>query len=94
MNVNLPEPFMLPTYTAVLRDNRLEWNGEIPPGLTPEKPVGVLVTLLDPLAPLSRGERMAAALEKLAGSALAQIADPVDWQREQRLDRELPGRAD
>ncbi len=39
------------------------------------------------------GERMAAALEKLAASsATASIEDPVAWQREVRRDRPLPGR--
>ena len=39
------------------------------------------------------GERMAAALEKLAASnAVADIEDPVEWQREIRRERPLPGR--
>jgi bifunctional DNA-binding transcriptional regulator/antitoxin component of YhaV-PrlF toxin-antitoxin module len=39
------------------------------------------------------GRRMAAALEKLAASgAVARIEDPVEWQREIRRDRPLPGR--
>lgn len=40
-----------------------------------------------------RGERMAAALAKLAkSSGLRAIKDPVLWQREMREDRSLPGR--
>jgi hypothetical protein len=39
------------------------------------------------------GERMAAALEKLAASRSIDIEDPVEWQREIRRDRTLPGRA-
>jgi hypothetical protein len=36
---------------------------------------------------------MAEALEKLAAAnSMAEIADPVEWQREQRQDRNLPGR--
>jgi hypothetical protein len=83
---------MTPTYPAVLRDNRIEWSGDAPPDLTPEQSVGVLVTLVEPPGVADRGQRMAAALAKLAGSALAQIDDPVAWQREQRTDRPLPGR--
>jgi hypothetical protein len=36
---------------------------------------------------------MAAALEQLAAlGGLSAIADPLEWEREQREDRELPGR--
>ena len=38
-------------------------------------------------------QRMAEALEKLAASdAFSEISDPVEWQREIRKDRPLPGR--
>ena len=41
-----------------------------------------------------RGRAMGAALEKLSqGGSLASVTDPVEWQREVRRDRELPGRA-
>lgn len=40
-----------------------------------------------------RGRRIADALEKLAAMhAFAEIDDPVEWQREIRKDRPLPGR--
>jgi hypothetical protein len=82
---------MLPTYPAYLRDNRLEWTGESPPAT--DRPIPVHVTLLAPNAtPIEQGRRMAEALEKLATSALAQIEDPQAWEREQREERELPGR--
>ena len=54
----------------------------------------VHITLLDP-PPVAgnRGERMAAALERLAaGSGVAGITDPMEWEREQREERDLPGR--
>ena len=39
------------------------------------------------------GERMAAALEKIASlGSVVSIEDPVCWQRELRCDRPLPGR--
>jgi hypothetical protein len=42
---------------------------------------------------VSNGKAMAEALEKLAASnAVSEISDPSAWQREQRKDRELPGR--
>jgi hypothetical protein len=41
------------------------------------------------------GQRMAAALEKLASSgAFSELSDPSKWQRETRKDRPLPGRED
>ena len=42
-----------------------------------------------------RGRRMREALEKLAEiDAFAGVDDPVQWQREQRSDRPMPGRDD
>ncbi len=86
------------TYRAVLKGNRLEWREEIPPEIAGEREVPVDVTILrDERFSVSRagntGERMAAALEKLAASqAVTSIEDPVAWQREVRRDRPLPGR--
>ncbi len=86
------------TYRAVLKGDRLEWRGEPPPGIAGERPVAVDVTILrderfsTSCAP-NAGERMAAALEKLAASqAVTSIEDPVAWQRDVRRDRPLPGR--
>jgi hypothetical protein len=86
------------TYRATLRGDRLEWQGEAPPEVARERAVPVDVTILrDKRLSASRaaktGERMAAALEKLADSqAVASIEDPGAWQREVRRDRPLPGR--
>jgi hypothetical protein len=87
---------MLRTYAAILRDNRLEWSGEAPADLPPDSGVRVLVTLLERLSKVSipgQGERMAEALEHLAASqSLRNILDAADWERDQRIDRPLPGR--
>jgi hypothetical protein len=88
---------MLTTYKAILRDNRLEWRGVIPEQLSPDKAVAVHVTILDepvvPLVDAAQGQRMAAALEQLAAAnSLAELDDPVAWEREIRRDRPLPGR--
>lgn len=86
------------TYRAVLKGDRLEWRGEVPPEIATQRAVPVNVTVLrDERFSASRaadaGERMAAALEKLAASqAVASIEDPGAWQREVRRDRPLPGR--
>ncbi len=86
------------TYRAVVKGDRLEWLGEIPPEIARNREVSVDVTILrDERFSASRaantGERMAAALEKLAASgAVASIEDPAAWQREIRRDRPLPGR--
>ncbi len=87
---------MLTTYEAVLRGNHIEWAGEVPDHIKANSPLNVHVTFLD--APsrdnvISTGRRMADILEKLAAlSGLAEIDDPVAWQREVRKDRALPGR--
>ncbi len=89
---------MLNIYRAVLKGSQLEWRGESPPEISETRPVPVEVTVLrdERLSPESApdaGERMAAALEKLADSnAVTEIEDPVEWQRNIRRDRPLPGR--
>lgn len=89
---------MMNTYRAVLKGSHLEWRGESPPEISAGRDVAVEVTVLrDDRLSASRasdaGERMAAALEKLATSAaVAGIEDPVEWQRRMRQDRPLPGR--
>jgi hypothetical protein len=87
---------VLPTYKAILKDNQLRWSGDVPKQIE-DIAVEVYVTILD-TANLdrdtsNRGKNMAAALERLAESnALGEISDPINWQREQRQDRKLPGR--
>jgi hypothetical protein len=88
---------MLATYQGILRNNRIEWSGDGPEKLPADQPLRVHVTLLDQIVqatpPSEQGQRMAAALEKLAASqAVESIADPAAWQRETRQDRTLPGR--
>jgi hypothetical protein len=80
------------TYRAILRGNRLEWTDQGPVDVNPEQ--AVEVTILDePNQTATRRKRMAEALEKLAATdAFSEISDPVEWQREIRKDRPLPGR--
>ncbi len=86
----------MPTYRAILKGDRLEWRGKVPPEIAQESAIPVDVTILrDDQLSVSRtaqaGERMAAALERLAISGVG-IEDPVAWQRELRRERPLPGR--
>jgi hypothetical protein len=86
---------MFNTYKATLIGEKIEWQGEIPQLLDSEQPVDVFVTILkeNVAQKKSQGEKMAEALEKLAAiQALSDISNPEEWQREQRQDRELPGR--
>ncbi len=90
---------MLETYPAILRENQLEWSGEVPHCPATNGGVRVHVTFLEQVQPSSaardQGRRMAAALERLASSGGGQsIPDPETWQREQREDRLLLGRDD
>src|SRR5712692_6169643 len=82
------------TYRAILKGDRLVWTDAEPTDLNPEQTVQV--TILDqPDYPdrMTQGQRMASALERLAAAnALSHIQDPVQWQREIRKDRPLPGR--
>lgn len=66
------------TYTALLREDRLEWLGEAPESQG-DVPLRVQVTIVEPVpeAP-TRGPAMAALLEKLAArGTFAAISDPV-----------------
>jgi hypothetical protein len=87
---------MLETYQGVLHGDRIEWSGEAP-AITEGKAVRVHVTLLErPNGQSSgseQGRRMAAALESLSACpSMPSIADPANWERQERIDRSLPGR--
>jgi hypothetical protein len=84
---------MLQTFKATLRGDSLEWGEEVGGNLRVDRPVQVLVTILEePIAKSEgRGQRMADALEKLAQARAFAEIDPVVWQQDVRQDRELPG---
>ena len=81
-----------------MRGDKLQWQ-EAAGGVVPtNRPVEVLVTILkgqaDEVSVEAKALRRVAALQKLAAmNALTGIQDPVQWQRELREDRELPGQA-
>ncbi len=87
---------MTQTYPAVLRDGCIEWIGDPPAGLPAGTPVRVEVVLpatLPPLSDAERGRQMLAIMERLVALGTGEkYGDPVEWQREQRRDRPLPGR--
>ncbi len=67
-----------------------------PPSLASGNTVAVQVTVLEEVAipDSSRGQRMAVALEKLAQSPTFAGIDGEQWQREVRVDRQMPGRGE
>jgi len=85
---------MFRTYQAVLRGGQLEWGADGPPPLPTDAAIPVEVTIL--VARTSHdamGEKRFAALEAAAAAGAADVfGDPVEWQREQRIDRVLFGR--
>jgi hypothetical protein len=83
---------MRESYRAILKGDQLEWTDGVPSDLASEQPVEV--TILDEPDPIAdRRRRMAEALENLAAAdAFSEISDPVEWQRDIRKDRPLPGR--
>lgn len=86
---------MLQTFKATLKGDSLEWAEKVRGNLRGDTPVQVLVTILEEepsLETKGRGQRMAAALEKLAQAQAFAGIDPVVWQQNVRQDRELPGR--
>ena len=81
-------------FEAILKGNLLEWANEVP--RQGDRPVRVYVTLQEERSTLSaqlRRQRIVEILEKIAtNNAFAEISDPVEWQRDLRQDRPLPGR--
>jgi hypothetical protein len=82
------------TYRAILKGDRLEWTDSEPTDLNPEQPVQVtILDASDHTDTTTQGRGMAQALENIAkADAFSEILDPVEWQREIRKDRPLPGR--
>jgi hypothetical protein len=83
-------------YKAILRGDRIDWEEDVPEQIRNQAALTVFVTILDQpiVADDTRGSRMAEALERLAaGGGVSSITDPLQWQREQRQDRDLPGRS-
>ena len=90
---------MSKTYPGILRRNRIEWKGRGPEGLSPDQAVDVQVTIVDateqPSHRADQGRRMREALEAVVrAGGLPGAPDGVEWQREMRRDRPLPGRDD
>ncbi|MEK7249057.1 MAG: hypothetical protein AAB209_01410 [Bacteroidota bacterium] len=85
---------MLYTYEAILKGNELEWLNDKPEIVNGNNPVRVQVTLLDTdSVKKSDGKNLAEILEELARlDPFKDITDPVEWQREIRRERPLPGR--
>lgn len=85
---------MLPTYPATLHSGRLEWESDNPPNIPPGASIRVHVTLLaDSDESPATGPAMAVALADFAADGGPScFGDPVEWQRESRADRSLPGR--
>lgn len=81
-------------FEAILKGNLLEWANEVP--RQADRPVRVYVTLQEERSTLSaefRRQKIVEILEKFAASnVFAEISDPVEWQRDLRQDRPLPGR--
>jgi hypothetical protein len=89
---------MLSTYRALLCGQVLEWLSDRPEDLSPDQAVVVHVTILEETPytqTAEQGRRMAAILEKIAQleSSIATL-DPIQWEREMRQERVLPGRDD
>jgi len=83
-------------FEAILKGNLLEWANEVP--TQGDRPVRVYVTLQEEPSSLSaefRRQRIVEIWEKIAANnVFAEISDPVEWQRDLRQDRPLPGRGE
>ncbi len=84
---------MKQVYKAILHGDRVEWLEGAP---ETEVPIQIYVSIPEVKRSndLEQGEKSIVELfQALADSgAFAEIEDPVEWQREIRKDRPLPGR--
>jgi hypothetical protein len=88
---------MLTTLKAVVHGDRIQWLEASEQTFPAAHPVAALITPLQEqpatVPDEQRAERRLAALKKLASvNAFSGIPDPLEWQREARNDRGLPGR--
>ena len=81
---------MTKTYEAILQGDQIEWSEVRSPQTdTSQKSVTVMEEELN----TSPGEALFAILNRLAATDVYKLyGDPLEWQREQREDRPLPGR--
>jgi hypothetical protein len=85
------------TYEGTLQNNHIEWADASANELADGRRVRVRVTVLEEVESLTEQERrsrMVAALEELTRLGTFAGIHAVEWQREQRVDRPLPGRGD
>lgn len=83
------------TYDATVKGDHINWDNGSPHELSDGRTIRIraIVIEAEPTnSPQTRGQRMAAALRELAKSDPFAGIDPVEWQREIRKDRPLPGR--
>lgn len=95
---------MLKSYEAIYDHGHIRWLSELPD----VEQARIIITVLPqeslipsekaPVAEKTNGVRLVSILRATPTELLASIAekfgDPVEWQREQRKDRVLPGRED
>jgi hypothetical protein len=84
------------TYKATVRGDRIEWEDDVPEEVRSRPALSVIVTIAEQTneADKTAGRPMAAALERLAQQGgVRSISEPVQWQREQRKDRNIPDRS-
>lgn len=84
---------MLRSYEAFYEHGRLHWLNEAP-DLDHAK---VIVTVVETPTPVEsgppNGQALAQLLEEMAAAGAADaFGDPLEWQRDERADRPLPGR--
>ena len=80
-------------YKAILHGDRLEWLDGAPEAEGPV-PVSIIMGEEDTVSSGdNEGKSIVELFQALADlGTFADIGDPVEWQREQRKDRPLPGR--
>lgn len=85
---------MLETYKAIIHGDKIEWEKDAPQILDEKNSIAVYITVIDEIDNLPDGKKMAEVLQTLAlKGGISAIENPSEWQREQRRERNLAGRA-
>lgn len=82
-------------YRATINGDKITWDDDVPSAIRNGGRVQVIITVANRPITQSKanGQRAVAALQAIADrGGIESIPDPVEWQREIRKDRPLPGR--
>lgn len=84
---------MLLTYKAILQNGQVRWLGEQPKSLDKPREISIIFSENEAQTEQNTGKIMAEILARTTQNDISKtFGDAVEWQKEIRRDRNLPGR--